>query len=124
VTNADELRELKSAWLSPSGEIVVDADDFYPEGNQGWHEQLAACLLRDQMGLTHTEEAVEFVHKSDPHGYVYEYLEARGWIRYCHWCLKWVIATRMQTAQRRVIEQWCEVNDQDWSKCVDIVLEP
>lgn len=118
------LKGLQNAWLSPTGEIVVDARDFFPEGNAAWHEQLAACLLRDQMGLAHAREATELVRKDDPHGYVYEYLEARGWIRYCHWALKWVVATRMRTAQRRVIEEWCEVNDRDWSKCVDVVFEP
>jgi hypothetical protein len=122
VTNADELRELKNAWLSPSGELVVDAEDFAPMG--AWHEELARCIVRDMLQKKSVHEVRTMVGMGQKYAYVYEWLEARGWIRYCHWCLKWVVATRMQTAQRRVIEQWCEVNDQDWSRCVDIVFEP
>ena len=116
------LRQMTNAWLSPSGEIVVDADDFAPLG--AWHEELAQCIARDLLGLSSAREAREVAGADEEHAYVYEWLEARGWIRYCGWALKWVVATRMQSAQRRVIEEWCEIHGRDWDKCVDIVFEP
>lgn len=115
-----DLKTLKNAWLSPAGEIVIDADDFAPMG--AWHEELAQCIVRDLLKLKSRREARDVAGPGKPHAYVYEWLEAQGWIRYCHWCLKWVVATRMRTAQREVIEAWCEVNGMDWNKCVDVVL--
>lgn len=116
-----DLRSMRNAWLSPDGEIVVDADDFAPLG--AWHEELASCIVRDLLRLPHRRDAIDAVRKGG-HNYVYEYLEDRGWIRYCGWAIKWVVATRMRNAQREVIEAWCEVNQVDWDKSVDIVFEP
>lgn len=116
----EQLRNLKNAWLSPSGEIVVDAEDFAPLG--AWHEELAQCIARDLLNLPSVREAQELAGMGKEHAYVYEWLEARGWIRYCHWALRWVVSTRMRTPQREVIELWCEVNSMDWEKCVDVVL--
>jgi len=118
----EALKDLKNAWLSPSGEVVIDADDFAPMG--AWHEELAQCIVRDLLHLETARETRDMVGPDKKHAYVFEWLEERGWIRYCGWALKWVVSTRMRAAQRRVIEQWCEVNDQDWSKCVDVVFEP
>lgn len=117
---AETLRDLKNAWLSPSGKIVVDAEDFAPLG--AWHEELAQCIVRDLLNLKTARETRDMVGVDKKHAYVYEWLEERGWIRYCHWILKWVVATRMRAAQREVIELWCEANGVDWDKHVDTVL--
>lgn len=118
-----ELRSLKNAWLSPAGEIVVDADDFAPLG--AWHEELAQCIARDLLNLRHRTDAQKLAGMGTGYSYVYEWLEDRGWIRFCAWANdRWVVATRMTTAQRRLIEQWCEVNGRDWERHVDIVFEP
>jgi hypothetical protein len=119
----EQLRELKNAWLSPSGEIVVDAEDFAPIG--AWHEELAQCLVRDLLGLKSARDAREEVAGAGkPHAYVYEWLEARGWIRYSHWNLRWVVATRMTDRQQEVIEAWCAANNRTWQRSVDQVFEP
>lgn len=118
-----ELQGLKNAWLSPEGEVITDAPDFYPGGG-GWHEGLAGCIVMKLRGLRTTYEAHEFAREGTPHAYTYEYLESIGWVRLCGWgvILKWVLpcGTVLTGSQKTVIEKWCSENGVDWGKTFDV----
>lgn len=114
------LKGLLNAWLSPSGELIVDAEDF--EG-MAWHEQLAACIIRDQHGLEHRCDVQPFIEAAG-HDYAYDYLEAHGWIRLHSWqgaALKWITTPIIASVQRDVIERWCAENGKQWDDVVETI---
>lgn len=118
-----DLRGLRNAWLSPSGDLIVDHEDFDPAS--AWHEDLARCIVRDLQGLRTLYEATDYVRRDSPHAYVYEYLESLGWIRLRAWPgelrVRWVLPTPLvPQSQRAIIESWCEANNTTWDEAVDI----
>lgn len=107
-----ELLGLKNAWLSPDGQVISDWEGF-DSSYGGWHETLGGFILKS-LGL-------ELPQYFD---YNYEYLESLGYIRLCGWhdvVLKWVIPCEvvLTDAQKRVIWQWCEINDKQWHQVLD-----
>lgn len=114
------LKGLLNAWLSPDGELIVDANDFEA---QAWHEQLAACIIRDRQGLAHRCDVQPFIEAAGCE-YAYAYLEERGWIRLHSWQgagLKWIASPIIPSAQREVIEQWCQANGKQWDEVVEVI---
>jgi hypothetical protein len=113
-----KVEGLRNAWLSPQGEIVTDAEDFDP---RAWHEDLAACIVRDREGISHAGEVYWHLRQKG-FDYTYEYLESIGWVRLCGrggTFLKWIIPNRLTARQREVIECWCAANGKMWSDTVD-----
>ena len=115
-----ELKDLRNAWLSPHGDLIVDDEHFYE--SYAFHEQLAICIARRMLELPYGKDVMEAINKlGEFYPYAYEFLEDRGWVRLQGWSgfrVKWIVAKRLTFRQREVISEWCLVNGAEWDKVV------
>lgn len=112
-----KLLGLKNAWLSPSGDVIVRARDFY--GDWAWHETLADCIIRDLNKLKSIRDVMDFI---EPTRISTEWLEDRGWVR-LHMTIKpkWIVDSLLTSDQRLIIEEWCAINGVLYDDSVDII---
>lgn len=109
-----ELKDLKNAWLSPTGEIVITAKEFSGYDG-GWHDQLAYCILRDIWGYDSFFDAFNRVHKKFS-AYGYTELEDLGWIRlhgFGGLPPKFILPHKktLTKKQENTILDWCNANN-------------
>ena len=102
------LKNLKNAWLSPSGQVVFR----HPQLNQAnaWHEELASLILADKFDVKFPDNSTET-------------LEKKNWIR-LHgfggrrpiWLCDPDKITRKQT---QTIQDWCILNEKHFDEVFD-----
>lgn len=111
------LKDLRNAWLSPTGRLVVD-DVKECLDLLAWHQDIACAIIRDEQGLDSHKTAFFWVAGLKFNYSPTEYLEDKRWIRLHGFGGRkpgWIARERITKAQERVIVDWCVANGRPYS---------
>ena len=112
------LKKLESAWISPTGRVVVKHEKFFNE--RSWHNELALCLLADIWKIDDILDAFEKMEDENSFMTATDNLEKLGWIRlHTSVLTKFLIPKKATKKQERTILDWCIENNITYKDAIE-----